>query len=226
MSLWSPTTSRTSTWRATAASTSCSPPPRDHARWGRDLGGHPHRRLPDLLVRPLPVPVRQPCGQAGAQGRTSFRWVPNGIRAWRPGYRSLPARRVEGRITLNQFVALTSTNHAKLYGLYPRKGSIAPGFDADIVLWDPQRRVTVTQDLMQHGADYTPYEGIEVTGWPEMTSCAAGGHAGRRDPGRQGRRPLPNGPGSRRLIKSSRSNASADFQIIRGCRYNRKARRS
>jgi dihydropyrimidinase len=76
---------------------------------------------------------------------------------------------VEGRITLNEFVALTSTNHAKMYGLYPKKGSIAPGFDADIVLWDPNRKETIRQELMHHGADYTPYEGIEVTGWPVMT---------------------------------------------------------
>jgi dihydropyrimidinase len=76
---------------------------------------------------------------------------------------------VEGRITLNQFVALTSTNHAKMYGLYPKKGSIAPGFDADIVLWDANRRETIRQELMHHGADYTPYEGMQVTGWPVMT---------------------------------------------------------
>jgi dihydropyrimidinase len=56
-----------------------------------------------------------------------------------------------------------------MYGLYPQKGSIAPGFDADIVLWDPNRKETITQDLMHHGADYTPYEGMKVTGWPIMT---------------------------------------------------------
>ena len=75
----------------------------------------------------------------------------------------------EGRITLNEFVALTSTNHARMYGLYPKKGSIAPGFDADIVLWDPNRKETIRQELMHHGADYTPYEGIAVTGWPVAT---------------------------------------------------------
>jgi len=64
---------------------------------------------------------------------------------------------------------LTSTNHARIYGLYPRKGSIAVGFDADIVLWDPKLRKTIRQSDLHHGSDYTPWEGFEVTGWPIMT---------------------------------------------------------
>jgi len=75
----------------------------------------------------------------------------------------------KGRIDINTFVALTSTNHAKTYGLYPRKGTLSVGADADIAIWDPARQVTISQDLMHHGADYTPYEGITVTGWPETT---------------------------------------------------------
>ena len=75
----------------------------------------------------------------------------------------------KGRITLEQFVALTSTNHAKIYGLYPQKGSIAVGADADLVLWDANRTVTISQDLLHHGADYTPWEGYEVKGWPVKT---------------------------------------------------------
>jgi dihydropyrimidinase len=76
---------------------------------------------------------------------------------------------VKGRIDLNRFVALTSTNHAKTYGLYPRKGTIAIGADADIAIWDPDKRVTITHDLLRDGSDYTPYEGREVTGWPVIT---------------------------------------------------------
>jgi dihydropyrimidinase len=76
---------------------------------------------------------------------------------------------VKGRIDLNRFVALTSTNHAKRYGLYPRKGTIAIGSDADIVLWDPKKQVTITHDLLKDGCDYTPYEGMQVTGWPVLT---------------------------------------------------------
>ena len=74
-----------------------------------------------------------------------------------------------GRISLNRFVELTSTNHAKIYGLYPRKGSIGIGFDADITLWDAHRRETIRQENLHHGSDYTPWEGFEVTGWPVMT---------------------------------------------------------
>ena len=55
---------------------------------------------------------------------------------------------------MSEFVALTATNHAKMYGLYPRKGSIMIGADADIVIWDANRKVTLTDALMQHGGDY------------------------------------------------------------------------
>jgi dihydropyrimidinase len=51
----------------------------------------------------------------------------------------------------------------------PQKGSIAVGFDADLVLWDADRKEVIRQELMHHGADYTPYEGVAVTGWPVMT---------------------------------------------------------
>jgi dihydropyrimidinase len=50
--------------------------------------------------------------------------------------------------------------------MYPQKGTIAIGSDADIALWDPTQRVTLTNDILQHGADYTPYEGLEIQGWP------------------------------------------------------------
>lgn len=70
---------------------------------------------------------------------------------------------------METFVALTSTNHAKMYGRYPEKGSIAIGADADLVLWDPGRKETIRQSIMHHGADYTPWEGYRVTGWPVKT---------------------------------------------------------
>ena len=66
-------------------------------------------------------------------------------------------------------MALTATNHAKMYGLHPRKGTIAVGADADIAIWDPERKVTISQAILHHGSDYTPYEGLEVTGWPVTT---------------------------------------------------------
>ncbi len=99
-----------------------------------------------------------------------FRDIPNGV----PGLGSrLPILFSEGvskgRIDACTFVRLTASNPARLFGLYPRKGTITPGADADIVLWDAKKRVTITNALMQHIIDYTPYEGLEVTGWPVTT---------------------------------------------------------
>jgi dihydropyrimidinase len=96
--------------------------------------------------------------------------VPNGIPSVETRLPILFSEGVsKGRISLNRFVELASTNHAKIYGLYPRKGSIAVGFDADITLWDPNRRETIRQEILHHGPDYTPWEGFQVTGWPVMT---------------------------------------------------------
>jgi dihydropyrimidinase len=72
-----------------------------------------------------------------------------------------------GRLDINRFVALTATNHAKLYGLYPRKGTIAVGSDADIAIWDPSLDVHVSASMLHDQTGYTPYEGRHVTGWPE-----------------------------------------------------------
>src|SRR5580704_7554136 len=111
-----------------------------------------------------------PVGKRAGGPDAAFPAIPNGV----PGLAArLPLIFSEGvakgRIDLNHFVRLTATNPAKLFGLYPRKGSIAPGFDADLVLWDATRRTTLTNALMQHAIDYTPYEGVQVTGWPVAT---------------------------------------------------------
>jgi dihydropyrimidinase len=73
----------------------------------------------------------------------------------------------EGRITLNRMVELLATNPAKLFGLYPRKGTIAVGSDADIVIFDPEKRVTITAADQHSKTDYNLYEGTEITGSPE-----------------------------------------------------------
>ena len=100
----------------------------------------------------------------------NFRDVPNGV----PGLAArLPILFSEGvvggRISVSDFVRLTATQPARIFGLHPRKGSIMPGADADLVLWDPTKRVTISNEAMQHAIDYTPYEGREVTGWPVAT---------------------------------------------------------
>jgi dihydropyrimidinase len=148
----------------------CSPPPRDRASQQACWEGIRTGVFSVFSSDHCPFRYDDPQGKLTPKGRTSFRWVPNGI----PGVATrLPILFSEGvakgRIGLNDFVALTSTNHAKTYGLHPRKGTIAIGSDADIAIWDPKRQVTITHGLLQDGSDYTPYEGLEVTGWPVLT---------------------------------------------------------
>ncbi|MCX5569949.1 dihydropyrimidinase [Kaistia nematophila] len=148
----------------------CSPPPRDHASWEAIWEGIRTGVFQTFSSDHCPFFYEGPDGKQNAKGKTSFRWVPNGIPGVENRMAILFSKGVsEGRISVNEFVALTSTNHARMYGLYPRKGSIAAGFDADIVLWDPNRKEVIRQERMHHAADYTPYEGMEVTGWPVMT---------------------------------------------------------
>jgi dihydropyrimidinase len=101
---------------------------------------------------------------------TPFNRVPNGI----PGIETrLPllfsATQFDGRLTLSEFVNVTTTRPAKLYGLFPRKGVIAVGSDADFGVWDPDKRVTIRNEMLHHAVDHTPYEGTPVRGWPIMT---------------------------------------------------------
>ena len=71
-------------------------------------------------------------------------------------------------MSLQRFAAVTSTNAARILGLYPRKGAIAPGSDADIVLIDPSIAKTLTRDDF-HVSDYSPWEGWQIRGWPVTT---------------------------------------------------------
>ena len=101
-------------------------------------------------------------------GRDDFTKIPNGLPGiedrlpvlWTTGVRS-------GRITANQFVAYNSTNPAKIFGLYPRKGALLAGSDADIVIWDPDKKVTYGLAHAHQRTDYNLYEGWELTGMPE-----------------------------------------------------------
>jgi dihydropyrimidinase len=147
----------------------CSPPPRDQASQQACWEGLRQGVFTLFSSDHCPFRYDDPAGKLTPNARTSFRWIPNGI----PGIETrLPILFSEGvsrgRITLNQFVALTATNHAKTYRL-AAKGSIAVGYDADIALWDPNKTAPLTQAKLHHGADYTPYEGIEIKGWPVAT---------------------------------------------------------
>jgi dihydropyrimidinase len=148
----------------------CSPPPRDEASQKACWLGLETGVFQVYSSDHCPFRYDSPQGKLNPKGRTSFQWVPNGI----PGIETrLPILFsegvVKGRISLNEFVALSATNHARMYGLHPKKGTIAIGADADIAIWDPNRKVTIRQEILHHGSDYTPYEGLEVTGWPVTT---------------------------------------------------------
>ncbi len=74
-----------------------------------------------------------------------------------------------GRLTMNEFVAVTSTNIAKILNVYPKKGAILVGADADIVVWDPKRSKTIAAKTQQSAIDYNVFEGKQVTGLPRYT---------------------------------------------------------
>jgi dihydropyrimidinase len=106
--------------------------------------------------------------QKGINGR-DFQVVPNGGPGIENRLHMLWTFGVsEGRITPNRFVELVSTNIAKLFGLYPRKGTIAPGSDADIVVWDPDKKLTISAATHHTNVNYNLFEGTEVTGAPEV----------------------------------------------------------
>ena len=101
-------------------------------------------------------------------GRASWDKVPNGV----PGIEDRFAMTWHGAvntgaITPNKFVELIATNPAKIFGLYPRKGTIAVGSDADIVIFDPRKEHTISASTHHMQVDYNLYEGTTVTGWPE-----------------------------------------------------------
>ena len=148
----------------------CSPPPRDavnqEACWDGLVRGDFELYSSDHC----PFVFDSKEGKQAPGAKDSFRHIPNGI----PGVETrLPILFSEGvmkgRLDITRFVAVTATNHAKLYGLYPQKGVIAVGADADIVLWDPARKEVLRQEILHHGSDYTPWEGFEVLGWPVTT---------------------------------------------------------
>ncbi|AYE35589.1 dihydropyrimidinase [Clostridium septicum] len=76
---------------------------------------------------------------------------------------------LENNMSLSRFVEVTSTNAAKIFGLYPQKGSIVVGSDADLVVFDPNKETVVTKSMLNENVDYTPYEGFKLKGYPELT---------------------------------------------------------
>ncbi|MBU2091409.1 MAG: dihydropyrimidinase [Alphaproteobacteria bacterium] len=145
----------------------CSPPPRDKANQEFVWQGLADGTFDVFSSDHAPYRFDSPTGKRVGGADTSFKKVANGV----PGLEiRMPmlfsAGVLTGRIDINKFVALCCTNPAKMYGLYPRKGTIAVGADADIAIWDAEKKVTISIDMLHDDMDYTPYEGHEVTGWP------------------------------------------------------------
>lgn len=118
-------------------------------------------------TRPISYEGREVSIPGKELGREDFTRIPNGLPGVGDRLPVMWTRAVgEGRLTPNQFVALNCTNPAKIFGLYPRKGSLVPGADADIVLWDPRKSVTYGVERAHHRTDYNLYEGWKLTGIP------------------------------------------------------------
>jgi dihydropyrimidinase len=148
----------------------CSPPPRDAANQEFVWRGIANGTLGVFSSDHAPYRYEDPEGKKLHGETAAFTHVPNGV----PGLEiRLPMLFSEGvlkgRITLEQFVDVTATRAARMYGLHPRKGTIAVGADADIAIWDTEREVTISAAMLHDNMDYTPYEGRRITGWPAVT---------------------------------------------------------
>ena len=145
----------------------CSPPPGDEvsqeAIWQGLIDGTLQVYSSDHAPYKFDESGKLPKGD-----QTTFKDMANGV----PGIElRLPLLFSEGvmkgRITIERFVALTATNHARMYGMLPRKGTIAVGADADLAIWNPDCERTITYGMLHDNVGYTPYEGRTIRGWPE-----------------------------------------------------------
>jgi dihydropyrimidinase len=144
----------------------CSPPPRDHAAQEAVWRGLQNGTFQVFSSDHAPYRYDE-TGKLLKGAQTTFKDTANGVPGIELRAPLLFSEGVgQGRIDLNRFVALTATNHAKIYGLYPKKGTIAVGSDADIAIWDPAREVTVRAADLHDNVGYTPYEGRHLKGWP------------------------------------------------------------
>jgi len=165
----------------------CSPPPRDKANQQVIWDGLNDGLFTVFSSDHAPFKYDAPEGKKPGGQEVAFRHIPNGI----PGIETRMALLwsegvLAGRMTPHRFVELTATGPAKAYGLHPRKGTIAIGADADLVIWD-QREFVLKNELLHHEVDYTPYEGMTLRAWPGVT-LSRGEVVWSRD---DGFRPMP-----------------------------------
>jgi len=147
----------------------CSPPPRDEASQQVIWDGLVNGTFQVFSSDHAPTRYDDARGKKLHGEAASFRYVPNGVPGLETRLALLWSEGVlAGRISAQQFVALTATNVARMYGLHPRKGSVAVGADADLVVWG-EGEVTVRNDRLHHDVDYTPYEGMRLRAWPAIT---------------------------------------------------------
>lgn len=148
----------------------CSPPPRDKANQDVIWRGLENGTFHVLSSDHAPFAYAGPHGKQAHGTDAPFSKVPNGIPGLETRMPLLMSYGVmSGRIDVHSFVALTATNAARLYGLYPRKGTIAVGSDADLVVWDTGIERPIRNAQLHHNVDYTPYEGMSVKAWPAAT---------------------------------------------------------
>jgi dihydropyrimidinase len=138
-----------------------SPPLRDKAKQNQLWRGLASNDLQVISTDHCPFCMKE----QKELGKDDFSKIPNGA----PGVETRMSLVYDGgvrqgRISLNRFVELTSTSPAKIFGMFPRKGTIAPGSDADIVIFDPNRTITLAATTLHMNVDYNPYEGRQVTG--------------------------------------------------------------
>jgi dihydropyrimidinase len=164
--------------RADGSKWICSPPLRSkadsEALWGGLEDGSIQVAATDHCpfffdgTQPIEYEAKQVAIPGKELGAKDFTKIPNGVPGvgdrlpllWSYGVR-------QGRLSPERFVEITSTNPAKIFGIYPRKGAILPGSEADIVVWDPQRELTYGVEHAQHRTDYNLYEGWQLVGYPD-----------------------------------------------------------
>ncbi len=144
----------------------CAPPPRDPASqaavWAGIIDGTLSIFSSDHAPYTFDASGKLPKGDD-----TVFSEIANGLPGLETRMPLLFSEGVnKGKISIEKFVEITSTNHAKTYGLYPRKGVIRVGSDADIAVWDQTKQVEISSGMLHDKVGYTPYEGMAVQGWP------------------------------------------------------------